>query len=141
MSDCLFRYNFPANMSRNRDSRYEEVQKAARFLPRLSSSARCLDDFHKQLAAIIGLRHAMAATNDAPAVLRSLLVFSQLPQQLCECLKLALQLLAARTTTAMISPEEAALAAVGQLAGIVALLPGAPVGEGSKANFVDSSST
>jgi hypothetical protein len=94
-------------MPRNRGSQYDEVQKAARFLPRLISSARSLDDFHQHHSHISELHAAVTACSDEPAVLRSLLVHSQLPQQLCKCLTLGLQLLSVSKTAVLLKSRGA----------------------------------
>jgi hypothetical protein len=120
-------------MPRNRDTQYDEVKKAARLLPKLISSAR-LNDFKYHEAALRALYRATAACVHEPAVVQTLLLQSQLPQQLCRCLKVALQQLAAGTPAALVH-DDAALAAVAQLASTTALLPQAAAGELCKEKF------
>jgi hypothetical protein len=107
-------------MPRSHGVQYDAVQKAARFLPKLASSAR-LQDFQKHKAALQTLHGVTAAGMQEPAVVRSLLLHSQLPQQLCRCLRVVLQQLAS-STVASIAANESSLAAVAQLAGTAALL-------------------
>jgi hypothetical protein len=54
-------------MPRSRGAQYDAVQKAARFLPKLISSA-CLKDFRKHDAALGALYGATAACMHEPAV-------------------------------------------------------------------------
>jgi hypothetical protein len=121
-------------MLRGRCDQYDEAQKAARFLPKLARSTR-LKEFRTHTPELQALHGATAACMHEPAVVRSLLLHSQLPQQLCKCLKVALQQLSASTVASLVN-SGAALAAVATLASTTVLLPEAAAGELCKEKFV-----
>jgi hypothetical protein len=97
----------------------DEVLQAARFLPGLSSSARRLDGLLEQQQAMRGLASALHAHELDAAVMRRLVLQSEVPRQLCSCLAAALQQLASAAT--IVSPEEPALAAAAHMALLIAL--------------------
>jgi hypothetical protein len=102
------------------------VIKAARVLPRLSSSDDCLGECERLWQELVSLYTAVEKCSDDSAVVKQLLLRSQLLRQLFKSLSRMLQQLASDPSTAAaaaaLGPAAPALALVSELASCAALL-------------------